>query len=118
MSKLHQMADGMYAFHCPGCGSSHQVTVEGTRNGSLAKWGWNGSIDKPTFSPSILIRSGHYADGLSGQCWCTYNAARPNEPASFVCSVCHSFVADGRIQFLGDCTHALAGQTVEIPEWE
>ncbi|MGT2429227.1 hypothetical protein ACU4HD_11865 [Cupriavidus basilensis] len=24
---------------------------------------------------------------------------------------CHSFVTDGHIQFLGDCTHALAGQT-------
>jgi hypothetical protein len=22
----------------------------------------------------------------------------------------------GRIQFLGDCTHALAGQTVDLPE--
>ena len=31
--------------------------------------------------------------------------------------VCHSFVTDGRIQFLGDCTHKLAGQTVNIPEW-
>jgi hypothetical protein len=32
--------------------------------------------------------------------------------------VCHSFVTDGKIQFLGDCTHALAGQTVELPEQE
>lgn len=32
-------------------------------------------------------------------------------------SVCHCFVADGAMQFLGDCTHALAGQTVPIPEW-
>jgi hypothetical protein len=31
--------------------------------------------------------------------------------------VCHSFVRDGQIQFLGDCTHALKGQTVERPEW-
>jgi hypothetical protein len=23
-------------------------------------------------------------------------------------------VTDGRIQFLGDCTHALAGQTVDL----
>ena len=32
-------------------------------------------------------------------------------------TVCHSFVTDGRIQFLADCTHALAGQTVDLPEW-
>jgi hypothetical protein len=31
--------------------------------------------------------------------------------------VCHSFVVDGRIQFLGDCTHHLAGQTVDLPPW-
>lgn len=30
---------------------------------------------------------------------------------------CHSFVVDGRMQFLGDCTHALAGQMVDIPDW-
>lgn len=30
--------------------------------------------------------------------------------------VCHSFVRDGRIEFLSDCTHALAGQTVELSE--
>jgi hypothetical protein len=28
---------------------------------------------------------------------------------------CHSFVVDGQIQFLGDCTHKLAGQTVPLP---
>ena len=28
------------------------------------------------------------------------------------------FVTDGKIQFLGDCTHALAGQTVDLPDME
>lgn len=32
-------------------------------------------------------------------------------PDSFVC---HSFVFDGEIRFLGDCTHALAGKTVPL----
>jgi hypothetical protein len=31
--------------------------------------------------------------------------------------VCHSFVIDGRIQFLSDSTHVLAGQTVDLPKW-
>lgn len=31
-------------------------------------------------------------------------------------SVCHSFVRDGRIQFLSDCTHKLANQTVDLPD--
>ena len=28
------------------------------------------------------------------------------------------FVTDGNIQFLADCTHALAGQTVPMPDWD
>jgi hypothetical protein len=31
---------------------------------------------------------------------------------------CHSFVTDGKIQFLPDCYHSLKGQTVELPEWD
>jgi hypothetical protein len=27
---------------------------------------------------------------------------------------CHSFITDGKIEFLSDCTHSLAGQTVEL----
>jgi hypothetical protein len=33
-------------------------------------------------------------------------------------AVCHSFVTDGRIQLLGDCTHSMASQTVDLPPWE
>jgi len=51
-------------------------------------------MDKPTFAPSLLC-NGH-------------------DPALR----CHSFVRDGRIEFLPDCQHALAGQTVELPDWE
>lgn len=81
-----------------------------------AKWGWNGSYERPTFTPSVLIRSGHHVPGQppGSSCWCTYNAEHPDEPAPFTCTICHSFVTDGQIQFLGDCTHALAGQTVSL----
>lgn len=99
-------------FHCPGCRESHTVRVAGP-----SAWGWNGSLDAPTFTPSLLVRSGHYAPGhQGGDCWCTYNAENPAEPSPFRCQVCHSFIRDGRIEFLSDCTHELAGQTVEIPE--
>lgn len=30
---------------------------------------------------------------------------------------CHSFVTDGRIEFLGDCTHLLRGSTVDLPDY-
>jgi hypothetical protein len=42
----------------------------------------------------------------------------PNPNANPPSPLCHSFVRDGRIEFLSDCTHSLAGQTVELPEIE
>ena len=82
------------------------------------RWGWNGDVNKPTFSPSVLVRSGCSVPGYDGGgCWCTYYAEYPEEVQDFKCGVCHSFVADGRIQFLSDCTHALAGQTVDLPQF-
>ena len=51
MPKLAQLAtDGTALFYCPGCDSTHGVPVTGDR-----KWGWNGSLDAPTFTPSILV---------------------------------------------------------------
>ena len=102
------------SFKCPGCNQVHGVPVN--RGGA---WGWNGDADKPTFTPSILVRSGHYASHYKDgdHCWCKFNDEHPDEPLRFKCGVCHSFVTDGRIQFLGDCTHALAGQTVDLPDW-
>jgi hypothetical protein len=101
-------------FWCPGCDEVHQITT------SPGGWGWNGSLDKPTFTPSVLVTSGHYAQGsrsqATGECHCNFEA-RTGQTTNFKCGVCHSFVTDGRIQFLGDCTHALANQTVDLPPW-
>ena len=86
----------MIHFRCPGCDDVHSVAINGP-----SAWGWNGRLDLPTFWPSVLVRYGHLPDG----------GPMGTDP------VCHSFVVDGQIQFLGDCTHALAGQTVDLPEW-
>lgn len=96
MSKLFAGYDGpdLLAFHCPGCGFEHCVTVNGRKNASGATWTWNGDADKPTFSPSV------------------------NCNAQLTEHQCHFFVRDGMIQFLSDCHHLLKGQTVEMPEWE
>lgn len=81
------------AFWCPGCNESHAVCTHGDHaKGPL--WDWNGSIDGPTLSPSIMVHYGRQGAG-----------------------VCHSFVRAGKIEFLGDCTHPLVGQTVIIPDW-
>lgn len=94
--KLHRMAPHLLVFHCPACKYGHhiQINTEFTNQGPY--WGWNGSLDAPTITPSILVRGNEFG-GWSPRC--------------------HSFVTDGKIQFLNDCTHALAGQTVEIPSW-
>lgn len=104
--------DDVVIFWCPGCETYHGVWTEKANELTGARWTWNGSRDKPTFTPSILVRSGHYVDGKH-PCWCDYNAEHSSD-ARFNCSVCHSFVTDGKIQFLSDCTHKLAGHTVEL----
>ncbi|MGA4275558.1 hypothetical protein ACI2VH_03025 [Ralstonia nicotianae] len=64
-------------------------------------WSFNGDFENPVFGPSVL--QWHGDEGT----------ARYRR--------CHSFVGcngaqPGQITFLGDCTHALAGQTVELPD--
>jgi len=96
---------------CPGCGHKHVLRVSGEQR---PQWGWNGSLERPTFTPSIHMKTGHYCSGepQPPHCW----LCNTREPDDLACMVCHSFVTDGRIQFLADCTHALAGQTVDLPE--
>lgn len=102
-----------FMFWCPGCGEPHYVST----SGSGPVWGFDGNVERPTFTPSILVRSGHYIPGHKpgDPCWCTFKPADGGE-SSFKCKVCHSFVRDGRIQFLSDCSHGLAGRTIPLPQ--
>jgi hypothetical protein len=102
---------GHLRFWCPGCQTFHGLRVAP----SEGAWGWNGDPLRPTFTPSVLVTSGHYVDGHQGDCWCNFRE-REGRESSFHCYRCHSFITDGRIAFLSDCTHALAGQTVDLPE--
>lgn len=110
-------ANKSLVFKCPGCNDWHTVPVAGE---TMPRWEWNGDLQRPTLSPSLLIRIGHFIPehrkGAGEGCWCSYNAENPDSPAPFKCVICHSFVRDGRIEFLSDCTHELTGQTVELPE--
>jgi len=109
---LRTIQDGLVSFYCAGCEEQHAVRIVPKDNAPC--WGFNNDYDKPTFTPSILIRSGHYIPGHEDKCWCKYNKEHPEEQAPFECSVCHSFVTDGNIQYLNDCTHKLAGQTMPL----
>ncbi|KFC62792.1 hypothetical protein FF80_03359 [Devosia sp. LC5] len=111
---------GRVAFWCPGCSEAHQITVNDAVNGQGPKWSYNGNPDAPTFSPSVLVR-GVRIDGGDEELdriLDTYKLPEDRERMladKRINTVCHSFVNSGQIQFLGDCTHALAGQTVPLP---
>lgn len=98
-------------FDCPGCGFLHQVHVAAS-NGPV--WGWNGSMERPTFTPSVLVTWSQGEPPVTAENFEEYK--RNPWSQTTVEKRCHSFVVDGRIQFLGDCTHALAGQTVDLPD--
>ncbi len=70
---------------CPGCDSPHVYDE---------RWTFNGDQDAPTFTPSYLATS-TFGD--------------KHEPRR-----CHSYLKDGKLQFLPDCTHELAGKTVDL----
>jgi hypothetical protein len=71
----------------------HILPVEGPK-----QWQWDGNVDAPTLSPSIR----------SSVNW----PAEDGGP-----EVCHHFLKAGVLQFLGDCTHDLKGQSVPLPDF-
>ena len=93
---------------CPGCklagmgGAVHVLPVRwlppGRTESPAVKdwphWNFDGNLDAPTLSPSILARR-----DMDGKPY-----------------VCHSFVRAGKIEYLNDCTHELAGKTVPLPD--
>ena len=88
-----ELAD-MYKFYCPACKECHWVSV-GPRSMWSIVWSFNKDCEKPTINPSLLVTH-RMPDGERR---------------------CHSFIREGKIQYLGDCTHELKGQTVEIPDF-
>lgn len=114
---LRNVEGGRLAWWCPGCNDAHQIA---TGAGDGPRWGWNGSAEKPTFTPSVLVRG--IREDMDEATQAAYDALGPEQIRGALDdprfrTVCHSFVVDGAMQFLGDCTHALAGQTVPIPPW-
>jgi len=117
VSALVKLEDGHVSFKCPGCRLYHNLPVQGVGT----TWEFNGDVKKPTLSPSILARGGccYEADWHeqerrrhpgAEQC----DKGLPDESGISMCHVCHSFVRDGQIEFLSDCTHSLAGMTIQL----
>lgn len=91
---------GHLAHWCPACRELHEFAVDRPfHNG--ARWTHSGGVVSPTFAPSMNIRTGPWPAESK-------RAGRID--------VCHYFLTTGRIQYLPDCTHELAGQTVDLPD--
>ena len=59
------------------------------------RWTFNGDFEKPTFRPSMLMQY-------------------PKENLELGLVREHFFVTDGKIQYLSDCHHVMAGKTVDM----
>lgn len=101
---LRLIEGGNYLTWCPGCDEMHVVAV-GTPLGNGASWSFDGNFDAPTFSPSLLVRTGRAVVP-------TFVREEGDPP-----DICHSFIRAGRWEFCGDSTHALAGQSVPMKPW-
>lgn len=108
---LYRLSDGSLGFWCLGCDMLHRVMVDPAKKPC---WGWNQDIEKPTFSPSIKVT------------WTQWEPSAENEEIAVkirageiiqqpVQKCCHSFVENGQIRYLMDCTHDLKGQTIDLP---
>lgn len=85
----------VHYYWCPGCDALHGVSINPGKNSNGAGWDFSGTLECPTYSPSELTT------------WDTGEEKTPHR--------CHTFIKDGQIQFLDDCTHNLKGQTVPLP---
>ncbi len=89
-------------FVCPGCIAGgpdgydgvHMLPVNVPYDIGKPAWEWDGNLDAPTLSPSILTHA-------------SVNGKYPQ---------CHSFLKNGVFEFLSDCSHPLANQKVAIPD--
>jgi hypothetical protein len=103
--KLRTLSDGKLAFYCNGCKQYHGINID---SNTSPNWEFNGDYDKPTFTPSILVSYPH-PKGYSRD-----NPAPVEWQGELENFICHSFVTDGKIQYLNDCTHEYVGQTLEL----
>ena len=82
-----------FVFWCEGCKCYHGIWTT-NKNQNECIWSFNNDLQKPTVNPSIKV-----AWSFGSELF-----------------VCHSFIRDGMIQYLSDCTHELKGQTVELKD--
>lgn len=122
--KLRRTTDG-YAHWCPACEEVHVYRTDNPA-ADRPRWSFNGDVERPSFTPSMRISWGDYASGHE------YHKANDGKPRG---GICHYFIKTGQelaaaqpgrpgidpsksyIDYCGDSTHAMAGKTVDLPDW-
>jgi hypothetical protein len=94
--------DNLFIFFCPACNCGHQIDTK--------IWSFNNDFEKPTIRASVLVKRIRNITDEEHARICN------GEKLDFPKIICHSFVTDGKIQFLDDCTHELKGQTIDLPD--
>ncbi len=102
---LRTMGEGLVGFWCPGCQELHMINTDASERPA---WSFDGNYEAPTFAPSINVT------GVRRLTDDEHARIMAGERIAPTPRVCHSFVRGGHIEFLSDCTHALAGQTVAL----
>lgn len=104
-----------YHFHCEGCGSAHGVFIKGS---GVPIWKWNGDLEKPTFTPSVLLKYKNLSkegNKLNKEFYKKHGRYMTLKELPYdSLYICHSYITDGKIRYLNDCTHHLKGKTVEL----
>ena len=75
-----------YLYYCEGCGYEHAFALKSEGG----HHDFNMDLENPTVSPSLLQ---NFTPGKT----------------------CHSYIENGKIRYLDDCHHPLAGKIVELP---
>lgn len=83
-----------YYIWCQGCNAAHFYP---TTLGHPEHWTFDGNLESPTFTPSLL----HY-----------YTHPETKQRIT----VCHINVTKGKIQFHADCPFDLKGQTLDLQD--
>ena len=101
--KLRRSTDG-YMWYCPACDQVHPLPNRG--------WTFDGNIEKPTFSPSFR-HTGKQIVTKDGEWTGEWVRDAQGDPVDLVC---HYVVTAGQVAYCTDCTHAMAGQTILMPD--
>jgi len=103
VNKILRRIQGGYAHYCPGCEEMHRLP-DG--------WSFDGNLNSPSFTPSFRHEGVQrvIVSGLWTGEW------KRDANGNTIPYICHYVLTAGVLNFCGDCTHALVGKSVPIPD--